>query len=170
MNYMNKKNHLPVFGVGPIYGCSIVAVTVIFIVLSVKGLLPGVMISIFAKRVFFVLGVLVLLEATVLFLGADFAGNLVDSIKENQLKTNGSYRFVRNPCYVAHMLWCTGAILIAHNIVLLVLPFVYWMAMTIMLINTEEKWLAKLYGQEYMDYCKRVNRCIPWFPKKTNGE
>ncbi len=25
------------------------------------------------------------------------------------------------------------------------------------LINTEEKWLLGLYGQEYVDYCKRVN-------------
>ena len=32
--------------------------------------------------------------------------------------------------------------------------------------NTEEKWLANLYGQEYIDYCKRVNRCIPWLPRK----
>ena len=32
--------------------------------------------------------------------------------------------------------------------------------------NTEEKWLSELYGQEYLDYCKKVNRCIPWFPKK----
>ena len=38
--------------------------------------------------------------------------------------------------------------------------------MTIFLKNTEEKWLSELYGQEYLDYCKRVNRCIPWSPKK----
>ena len=38
--------------------------------------------------------------------------------------------------------------------------------MTIFLKNTEEKWLSELYGQEYLDYCKKVNRCIPWFPKK----
>ena len=29
---------------------------------------------------------------------------------------------------------------------------------------TEEKWLFDLYGQDYADYRKRVNRCIPWPP------
>jgi len=29
------------------------------------------------------------------------------------------------------------------------------------MINTEEKWLKDLYGKEYIDYCKEVNRCIP---------
>ena len=29
-----------------------------------------------------------------------------------------------------------------------------------------EKWLADLYGSEYIEYYKRVNRCIPFFRKK----
>lgn len=36
--------------------------------------------------------------------------------------------------------------------------------------HTEEKWLAALYGREYADYCKRVNRCIPWFPKSEGDK
>lgn len=30
----------------------------------------------------------------------------------------------------------------------------------------KEKKHLPLYGQEYVDYCKKVNRCIPWFPKR----
>jgi hypothetical protein len=42
--------------------------------------------------------------------------------------------------------------------------------MIIVLKKTEEKWLYKMYGEEYLDYCKRVNRCIPWFKaSKTLG-
>lgn len=54
------------------------------------------------------------------------------------------------------------------GILLLVEGFLVWKsaAMTILMKETEEKWLAKLYGQEYRDYCKKVNRCLPWFPKK----
>ena len=37
---------------------------------------------------------------------------------------------------------------------------------TFVLKRTEEKWLLNLYGDEYGQYLKRVNRCIPWFPKK----
>ena len=42
----------------------------------------------------------------------------------------------------------------------------FWLEMTIVLKNTEEKWLKDLYGEEYVEYCKNVNRCIPWFPKR----
>ena len=48
-----------------------------------------------------------------------------------------------------------------NNLYLLIMPFVYWILLTIMMINTEEKWLRKKYGEEYTNYCKRVNRCIP---------
>lgn len=61
---------------------------------------------------------------------------------------------------------CTGVLLIVHNLWLLILPFIFWITMTIMLVNSEEKWLMDLYGQEYIDYCKKVNRCIPWFSRK----
>jgi len=38
------------------------------------------------------------------------------------------------------------------------------------LINTEEKWLLKVYGDEYAEYKKIVNRCIPWFPKQKRSK
>jgi protein-S-isoprenylcysteine O-methyltransferase Ste14 len=37
--------------------------------------------------------------------------------------------------------------------------------MTVVLKNTEEKWLLDLYGKEYEEYKKRVNRCIPFRSK-----
>lgn len=55
---------------------------------------------------------------------------------------------------------------IETNIILFVLPVVYYVYMTVFLIKTEEKWLSELYGQEYEEYCKNVNRCIPWTPKR----
>lgn len=33
--------------------------------------------------------------------------------------------------------------------------------------NTEEKWLSALYGADYEKYKKRVNRLIPWLPRKN---
>ena len=47
----------------------------------------------------------------------------------------------------------------------LLLPFLYWGFMTIFMKLTEEKWLYNLYGEECAAYCKKVNRCIPWFKK-----
>lgn len=82
------------------------------------------------------------------------------------LSVTGVYSIVRNPCYSGIMLMCMGMLFMAHNLCLLSLPFVYWLAMTILMKCSEEKWLLDLYGQEYALYCKRVNRCIPWFLKK----
>lgn len=41
--------------------------------------------------------------------------------------------------------------------------------MTIILKNTEEKWLYALYGEKYKEYCKKVNRCIPMIKIKNGG-
>ena len=38
--------------------------------------------------------------------------------------------------------------------------------LTILMKCTEEKWLANLYGEAYVEYCREVNRVIP-FPGST---
>ena len=53
-----------------------------------------------------------------------------------------------------------------HTRGFLPLFFVFWALMTVMMKNTEEKWLTERFGKEYINYCKRVNRAIPWFAKK----
>lgn len=163
---MKEKKHLPLYGIGPILCYPIAVLTAIGIILSVKGIIPGAVSNSIVNKVLVTIGILLIVEGVTLFFGADLNGKLQENIKENKLKTNGSYKFVRNPCYVLFLLGCTGAILIAHNILLLILPLLFWIEMTIVLNNTEEKWLKNLYGQEYIDYCKKANRCIPWFPKK----
>lgn len=56
---MNKKEHLPMMGVGPIYGIGIIACTVAGIVASKEGWLPAVRIE--GLRVpFLILGILLI--------------------------------------------------------------------------------------------------------------
>ena len=119
-----------------------------------------------AKAVMLVIGILLVVIGIALFFGADAGGKLKDQLEQNRLKTKGSYRFVRSPCYSLFLLASAGAVLIAHNPLLLVIPLLYWLEMTVVLKRTEEKWLTELYGQQYTDYCKRVNRFIPWFERK----
>ena len=91
---------------------------------------------------------------------------LFEMVAENKLITTGVYSIVRNPVYSAALLACTGAVCISNNLVLFLISVICWIYMTIFLKLTEEKWLTDLYGQEYIEYCKKVNRCIPWFPKR----
>ncbi len=156
------KKHLPVYGVGPIYGATIILVTIVGIILSNQKMLNcGKFDKI--KTWFIVTGILILAYGFSVWYRAAF--KIDKYITTNKLCTMGVYAVVRNPCYSGIMLMCTGALFIANNAILLILPFAYWLLMTVLMKNTEEKWLYALYGQEYLDYCKKVNRCIPWFEK-----
>ncbi|WP_341349316.1 methyltransferase family protein [Pseudoramibacter alactolyticus] len=107
-----------------------------------------------------ILGVFIWIQAVVV-------SRVDDHIKKNYLTTTGIYAWVRHPIYAAFMILCTGVLLMVGNAWFLILPFVYWLFMTVLMKNTEEKWLRRLYGQEYEVYCERVNRCWPWPPKKN---
>lgn len=114
-----------------------------------------------------ILGIILFIAGFLIWKAAAVGKSSIDSyIKNNELCKTGVYSIVRNPCYSGIMYMCSGAVFIVHNVWLLLLPIIYWIAMTILMKKTEEKWLTKLYGQEYIDYCKKVNRCIPWFPRK----
>ena len=162
---MKEKKHLPVIGVGPIIVIPQLVLTILGIVVSNMGYFD------FAKVIFFrypflIVGVIAILGGVYLWFGANFKEKVGEGIVENRLITTGVYSIVRNPIYSAFFLVCIGAVLIANNLILLTIPVLGWIYMTIFLINTEEKWLTDMYGQEYEAYCKKVNRCIPWFPKR----
>ena len=157
-----KKNHLPILGVGPMYVIIIVGMTIISIILSATNIIPIITIK-NLRWILILLGVLCVVTG---WLKAVIFDRLDAHIIKNELVTTGTYAYVRNPVYSAFMLVCTGILFGYGNIVLLILPFFYWAFMTVLMKLTEEKWLEDLYGQEYISYCKSVNRCIPWKGKK----
>jgi len=75
------------------------------------------------------------------------------------------YASVSNPIYQTFAIVLTGALLISNNRLLLIIPHVFLLCITIPMKNVEEKWLTNVFGPDNEDYCKRVNRCIPWFKK-----
>ncbi len=164
-NYIREGQKLPLYGVGPsiVYGMAVVTIAGIVVcayVLNI-GTLDGPWIPIFR----IIGGVLITLGIFIWYTGALRSG-MDESIAENRLKTDGIYAWVRNPMYSGIWMLLAGISLMWHNAALLTIIPVNWGIMTIALKNTEEKWLLNLYGQEYRDYCKRVNRCLPMIPKK----
>jgi protein-S-isoprenylcysteine O-methyltransferase Ste14 len=93
-----------------------------------------------------------------------------ENITENKLKTDGIYSWVRNPMYTGCWFIMIGITFMWHNYFVLPMIPIDWIILTVVLINTEEKWLLKVYGNEYAEYKKRVNRCIPWFPKQKRSK
>lgn len=158
---MKKEKHLPIYGVGPIYGISIILATVVFVILSYTDTIPVLKLSVL-KLPFIIIGIIVAVIGCLVWFKA--AVKIDKYIVSNKLCTEGIYALVRNPCYSGIMFICDGVLFISNNLYLFILPLIYWLAMTLLMKCTEEKWLLKLYGQEYVDYCKSVNRCIP-FPR-----
>lgn len=162
---MNKENHLPLFGVGPVivYGQYILTAIPIIITYVFDLKFP---VNNGFEVLFKIIGILLIAFGLGLDLSAKIKSKIFNNVENNKLVTDGVYSIVRNPVYSGALLECTGAVLIANNFILLVVPVICWLYMTVFLIKTEEKWLMELYGSEYAAYCQRVNRCIPWFPKK----
>lgn len=162
---MKTQKHLPVFGVGPIYVFTIAVLT--FAACRMRNLpaLSSGRIDVLQKPLF-VLGVVLIALGVFIWFQAAVASRLLDGIVKNRLITTGIYAWGRNPLYTAFMIACTGAIRMAGNLCFFFLPFVFWEFMTALMKRTEEKWLRDLYGKQYDEYCGRVNRCWPWFPRK----
>ena len=165
---MKKQEHLPIYGVGPLYVYVIAALTLAAVLLGRLPLLSAGRLE-RLHTALTVLGALFIAAGIGLWIYAVPISKIDDGIKTNRLVTTGAYALVRNPIYSAAMIACTGVILIVSNAWFFPLPFVYWLFMTVLMKATEEKWLRDLYGKEYEAYCKRVNRCWPWFPSKTIG-
>ncbi|MCR4677389.1 MAG: isoprenylcysteine carboxylmethyltransferase family protein [Lachnospiraceae bacterium] len=164
-NYMKEGQKLPLFGVGPyiVYGMGVV--TVVGIILLGYVFKIGILESPWVL-IFRIIGaVLIAFGIAVWYIGA-LRSDMDESITDNKLQTKGIYAWVRNPMYSGWWILMIGITLMWHNAWMLILPVINWCIMTVSLINSEEKWLLKVYGMDYEDYKKRVNRCIPWFPRK----
>ena len=160
-----KKNHLPLLGVGPVIIAGQVLIIVIGIIASYRGYFAAGTIELLNIPLKIV-GVGLMVFGFFLNYSAKHKSKLFEMVAENKLITTGVYSIVRNPVYSAVLLACTGVVCISNNLILFFIPVICWIYMTIFLKLTEEKWLTDLYGQKYIEYSKKVNRCIPWFPKR----
>ena len=164
---MNHKEHLPIYGVGPFYGLTVIGITVVLIILNTMGYMQaGHSMELIVRIVLRILGCALILLGIYLWCAAVMGKDGIDHcVVENRLRTTGVYGIVRNPCYSSVMFICSGVLCLLANWYVLLAPLFYWLFMTVLMKFTEEKWLVKQYGQEYKTYCQQVNRCIPRFLK-----
>lgn len=164
-NFVKEGQKLPLYGVGPYIVYAMAAVTILWIVLCSYIMKMGVLYSPWIMIFRICGGILVISGLLIWIIGALRSG-MDENISENRLKTDGIYAWVRNPMYTGWWFVFAGISLMWHNVWVLPAILINWIIMTIVMKRTEEKWLLNLYGQEYEDYRKRVNRCIPRPPRK----
>ncbi|MEQ2400263.1 methyltransferase family protein [Peptoniphilus hominis (ex Hitch et al. 2025)] len=161
----SQEFKMPAFGVGPIYVITCLILTIGGICLHLKGYLyQGELRE--GKIFFLIAGTLLILFGIYLWLQAVIVEKINKKVKEKKLITSGVYSFVRNPVYSAFIFIFTGSLLLTANYFLLILPFIFWAFLTILMKNTEEKWLKNEFGKEYEIYLREVNRVIPWIRKR----
>jgi protein-S-isoprenylcysteine O-methyltransferase Ste14 len=106
--------------------------------------------------VFFCLAGLLLLLGSLVSFGKSFRVG-IDTDRPDKLITSGVFAFSRNPIYVAFAVILLGQFLIFSNwILLLYIGAATWLFHR--QIIREEEYLKKHYGEEYLEYCKRVRR------------
>lgn len=161
----SQEFKMPKFGVGPIYVITCLILTIAGICFHLNGYLyQGEMIK--GKIFFIVAGIFMIVLGIYLWIQAVIVQKINKKVTEKKLITTGVYSIVRNPVYSAFTFIFTGLLLFTTNYILLTLPFVFWVILTILMKNTEEKWLKNEFGEEYEKYLKKVNRVIPWIRRK----
>ncbi len=166
---MEEKKPLSQYGIGPIYAALVFVLTAAALLFNGLGVIPCLHLR-GAAVPMKLLAVAAIAAGALLWFNAVISMKIAQHIRRNELVTSGAYAWVRNPIYSAIMLVMWGLLLWSGNLLLLLLCPVYPLLMTVLVKHTEEKWLAALYGKAYLDYCKKVNRCIPWFHRRKEGE
>lgn len=164
-NYSKEGQKLPMFGIGPYLIYGIAFLNALVIVLAFYVFKVGIMEDIWIWA-FRIAGTIMIVLGIVIWFIAAMRSGMDENITGNKLKTDGIYSWVRNPMYTGCWFIIIGASFMWHNWLLIPMILVDWIIMTIVLRNTEEKWLLDLYGEEYAEYKKHVNRCIPWIPRR----
>lgn len=108
------------------------------------------------------LAIVLILDAAFLWLAAVRISKINEKIENNQLETEGVYALVRHPIYSAWLQICTALILFSQNILLLILPVIFWIVLSIVISKTEEKWLKEKFGNDYELYAQNTNRLVPF--------
>ena len=77
------------------------------------------------------------------------------------LVTNGIFAHCRNPLYLGNILIVAGLGVVADSILFYFIGIPLFVISYVAIINAEESYLSEKFGEEYREYCGKVNRFMP---------
>ena len=80
--------------------------------------------------------------------------------EKNSLVTSGIYSVSRNPAFLAFDLMHIGILINFYNCLLLMLTVFSILIFHLQIVKVEEKYLINTFGEEYLCYCRKVNRYL----------
>lgn len=87
--------------------------------------------------------------------------NIQPEVKSVELITSGPYRWIRNPMYIAVLLFYIPIITQNFNWLNL-LVFILLIVTLLFKINSEEQYLEEQFGTDYLQYKSETKRLIPF--------
>ena len=112
----------------------------------------------YSGAIFIVIGFIITIWSAVLFYKAGTAIKPFD--ESTHLVTKGMYQVTRNPMYLGMVVILLGiALLFGTFTPFFLIPIFIWLIHTIFISN-EETMMARIFGDEYREYKKRVRRWL----------
>ena len=80
--------------------------------------------------------------------------------EQTRLVTRGIYRYSRNPAFLAFDLVYLGIVLMFWSLPLFAASAAAALLLHLQIVNVEEDFLIAAFGEEYLAYCRQVNRYL----------
>ena len=81
--------------------------------------------------------------------------------KQKTIAIRGLYSITRNPMYLGRYFIILGGIVLTGNIALIIIYTLFYYFYMVNRVKREEKTLEGIFGEDYINYCKQVNRFFP---------
>jgi protein-S-isoprenylcysteine O-methyltransferase Ste14 len=94
-------------------------------------------------------------------LGRNYQLGGIPPRKVDQMIISGPYRLVRNPMYTAALCISLGLACLTQSLACFVV-FGAYLVLLLFLIPVEEEGLRQVYGEQYLNYQRRVARIVPF--------
>ncbi|HPZ35713.1 MAG TPA: isoprenylcysteine carboxylmethyltransferase family protein [Bacteroidales bacterium] len=113
-----------------------------------------------------ILGLLILFcgllirQLTIGFVNINIAGKN-RQVHADILHTDGLFAHSRNPLYLGNVLEILGLAILSNSLIFLVIMVPFFVFIYQSIIIAEEDFLNKKFGQEYLEYKRRVPRWLP---------
>jgi protein-S-isoprenylcysteine O-methyltransferase Ste14 len=85
----------------------------------------------------------------------------VDSSETTTLVRTGTFRLIRNPIFVAMLVFMLGETLLAPNPAAIAVLTIFLAAIEVSVRTVEEPYLLGIHGDDYRDYTGSVGRFVP---------
>lgn len=82
-------------------------------------------------------------------------------LRADNLNSSGIYSIVRNPLYIGNIFIYSGLLITYSNFAALIIFDLLLIIQYYFIINFEENYLKKKFGEDYKNYCKKTRRIIP---------